>query len=124
MLRSLFNKVAGLKTRNFTEETPAQVFYCEFCAILQKTIFTENLQMTAHADSSFSNKILSTDHTFFIFFLHFLPFLIDNHNYQSLFRNCKEMKIFLLLITIIYPKINMNVFKTICLGNNLPMRIR
>ena len=80
--------------------------------------------MTAHADSSFSNKILSTDHTFFIFFLHFLPFLINNHNYQSLFRNCKEMEIFLLLITIIYPKINMNVFKTICLGNNLPLRIR
>ena len=124
MLRSLFKKVTGLKTRNLIEETPAQVFCCEFCAILQKTIFTDNLQMTAPADSSFSTMILSTDHTFFIFFLHFLPFIIDNHNYQSLFRNCKEMRIYLHLITIIYPKINMNVFKTICLGNNLPMCIR
>ena len=29
-----------------------------------------------------------------------------------------------LLFTIIYPKINMIVVKTICLGNNLPMHIR
>ena len=42
---------------------------------------------------------------------------------KNLFRKGIKMKIFL-LFTIIYPKINMNAVKTICLSNNLPMHIR
>ena len=65
--------------------------------------------MTAPADSSIPNKVLSIGHSFFIFSF---CFVIDNHNYGSLFRKVIEMKIFF-LFTIIYPKINMNVVRTV-----------
>ena len=71
--------------------TPVQVFSCEFCAIFQKFVSTEHQWITAPADSSF-----------------FKNFIIDNCNYGNLFRKALKMKIFL-LITIIYPKVNMNV---------------
>ena len=44
MCQSLsFNKVAGLNACNFIKETPAQVFFCEFCEIFQNTFFKEHL---------------------------------------------------------------------------------
>ena len=58
-------------------ETPAQLFSCEFCAIFQKPLFTEHLQMTAPADSSVRTNALSIDHTFFGFpFIFFFLLLI------------------------------------------------
>ena len=64
--------------------------------------------MTTPADSSVPTKVLSIDHSFLVLPLFFL-FIIDNDNYGSLFRNGIKMKI-ILLFTIIYPKINTNVF--------------
>ena len=40
MPQSLFNKVAG------PWNTPAQVFSCEFCKIVESTFFTEHLRAT------------------------------------------------------------------------------
>ena len=62
--------------------------------------------MTVPADSSVPTKVLSIDHTLFIFSFIFPPFIIDNCNYGNLLRKCLEMKIFL-LFTIVYSKINM-----------------
>ena len=58
----------------------------EFCAIFQKTCFTEDLQMTALADASVPTKVLFSDHTF-SFFPSFYPFIIDNCNYVNLSKN-------------------------------------
>ena len=79
--------------------------------------------MTAPADSSIPSKVLSIDDTIFVFFFIFFRFTIDNYNCGSFFSKGIKMKIFL-LFTIIYPKINMNVVKAICLGNSLPTHIR
>ena len=58
--------------------------------------------------------------TIFSFVLSFFfPFIIDNHNYGSLLRKGMKMKI-LLFFTIIYQKININIIKKICPGNNFP----
>ena len=67
--------------------------------------------MTAPADCLISTKVLFSDHTF-SFFPSFYPFLTDNCNYGSFFREGIKMKIFSLL-TIVYPKINISVVKTI-----------
>ena len=68
--------------------------------------------MTAPADSLIPTKVLSIDHTLSVFSFIIFRFIIDNCNYGSLFRKCIKMKIFL-LFTIVYPKINMNIVKTI-----------
>ena len=57
------------------------------------------------------------------FFSSLFSFIFDNCNYGSLLKKCPKMKTFL-LFTIIYSKININVVKIICLGNNLPTHIR
>ena len=62
----------GLKRHQ--KETPAQVFSSEFCEMFQKTLFAEHLWMTASADSSVPTKVLSIDHSFFVFF--FIFFLL------------------------------------------------
>ena len=62
--------------------------------------------MTAPADSSVPRFYPLITH------FPFCPFIIDNCNYGSLFRNGIKMKIFI-LFTIVYPKINMYVVKTI-----------
>ena len=93
---------------NSLKETPAQVFSREFSKIFQKVLFTEHLRLTATADSSVPTKVLSIDHTFFVFSFIFFPIIIDNSHYVSLFRKGIKMKIFL-LFTILYPKINMLV---------------
>ena len=72
--------------------------------------------MTALADSL---NVLSIDHNFLVCSFIFFPFIIDNCNYGSLFRKGMKMKI-LLIFTIIYQKININIIKKICPGNNLP----
>ena len=69
------------------------------------------------ANSSYSTKVSSIDHTFFrVFFSHFFPFIIDNYNWGSLFRKGIKMKIYL-LFTIICPKLNISVVK-----KNLPQQ--
>ena len=78
--------------------------------------------MTAPADSSVSSKVLSIDHTLFVFSFIF-PFIIDNCNYGSLLKKCLKMEIFLLFAKV-YSKININVVQIICLGSNLSMHIR
>ena len=67
--------------------------------------------MTAPTGSSIPTKVLSIDHTSFVFSFIFFHFIIDNCNYRSLFRKSIKMKIFI-LFTVVYPKINMNVVKT------------
>ena len=68
--------------------------------------------MTVPADSTVPIKVLSIDHTLFVFSFIFFSFILDNCNYGSLFRKCIKMKIFY-FFTIVYPKINMSVVKTI-----------
>ena len=44
MLESLFDKVAGPKACIFIEkETPTQVFFCEYCEIIENSVFIEQL---------------------------------------------------------------------------------
>ena len=47
VLESLFNKVADLKTGNFTKKIPTQVFFCKYCKIVKNTYFEEHLPMAA-----------------------------------------------------------------------------
>ena len=49
--------------------------------------------MTAPADCLVSTKVLFDDYTF-SFFPSFYPFITDNCNSESLFREGKKMKIF------------------------------
>ena len=90
---------------------PIIYIYLRIWANFQKNLFTEHLRMTAPADSSVPTKILSIDHTFFVF-PSFFSFVIDNCNYGSLFRKVIKMKIFL-LFAIIYTKNSMNIVKTV-----------
>ena len=82
--------------------------------LFRKTLFTEHIRMTACAASFVPTKVLCIDHTFFIFSFIF-PFISNNCNYWNLFS--------LLLFPIIYQKINVNVVKKICLGNNLSITL-
>ena len=68
-------------------------FPVHFAQFNKKTIFTEHLRMTIPADSSVPTKVLFIDHTF-SFFSSFYPFIIDNCNYGSLFREGLKIKIF------------------------------
>ena len=68
--------------------------------------------MTASADSYVPTKVLSYDHTLFLYFPSYVAFIIDNYNYWSLLRKCLGMKIFLLFTTI-YSKSNMTVVQAI-----------
>ena len=44
MLESIFDKVADLKACIFIEEkTPTQVFFCEYCEIIENSFFIEHL---------------------------------------------------------------------------------
>ena len=48
MLKSLFNKVAGLQAYIFIKkETPTQVFSCEHCEIFKNTYSEVHLRTTA-----------------------------------------------------------------------------
>ena len=67
--------------------------------------------MTAPADSCVLTKVLSVDHTLFVFSFIF-SFIIGNCNYGSLLRKCLKIKTFL-LFTMVYSKININIVKTI-----------
>ena len=67
--------------------------------------------MTTPAYSSVRTKVLSIDDIVH-FFLYFFSFIIDNGNYESLFRKCLKMKTFL-LFTIIYSEINIYDINTI-----------
>ena len=69
--------------------TPPNDYYCWFCRSNQGLIHRSHL-------------------------LFFPSFFIDNCNYGTLFRKCIKMKT-LLLCTIVYQKIHMNVVKTISL---------
>ena len=68
--------------------------------------------MTAPADCSVLTKVLFSDHTFSFFCL-FYPFITDNCNYGSLFKEGIKMKIFFSLLAIVYPKFSISVVKTI-----------
>ena len=57
--------------------------------MFQKTLFTEHLRVIAHANSSVPTKVLSTDHTLFVFLSFFLV-ITDNCSYGSLFRKYKN----------------------------------
>ena len=70
--------------------------------------------MTGPVDCLVSTKVLFSDYAF-SFLPSLYPFITDNCNYGSLFREGVKMKIFFSLSTIIYPKINMNVVRTISL---------
>ena len=59
MLKSLFNKVAGLKACNFIKETPTQVFSCEIWEIFKNTYFAEDLQTTASEFTVFQYYLIN-----------------------------------------------------------------
>ena len=64
--------------------------------------------MTAPAECLVSTKVLFSDDTFFS--PSFYLFITNNCNYGSLLREAIKLRFFL---TMIYPKTNMNVVKTI-----------
>ena len=72
--------------------------------------FLKNFIYRTPADCLVSTKVLFSDHTFSP---SFYLFITDNCNYGSLLREAIKMKIFFSLLTMIYPKTNMNVVKTI-----------
>ena len=90
----------------------SKIFSCEFCLSFQKVLFSEHLWLTLLADSSVPTKVLFIEHSFFFFCLFFFLFLFGNCNYGNLLRKGIKIKIFL-LFTIIYPKINIKVVRTI-----------
>ena len=48
VFKSLLNQVAAIKVSNFfKKEIPTQVFFCEYCEILKKAYFKENLWTAA-----------------------------------------------------------------------------
>ena len=49
MSESLINKVVGLHF--IKKETPAQVFFCEYCEIFKITYFEKHLRTTASVNS-------------------------------------------------------------------------
>ena len=75
--KSTWLKLQVSRHETWLKETPAQVFFCEFHTFFPKNLFTEQFWMTASANSSVPTKVLYYDPTFFVFFLHFLPFIID-----------------------------------------------
>ena len=87
-------------------------FFCEFCAIFQKTLLTEKYPgffcWFLHSNQSRRSSHFVTGSFSFIFVL----FFIYNCNNWSLFWKCIKMQIFLLL-TIVYAKICVNVVKAI-----------
>ena len=66
--------------------------------------------MTLPADSSVPTKVLSIDHSLFIFSIIFLHLLFDNCNYWGWLKKSIKMKIFL-LFSIAYAKMNTNTVK-------------
>ena len=57
----------------------------------RRTLFTEHLRMTVPADCLVSTKVLFSDYT--SFFPSFHPFISDNCNYGTSFREGIKMKI-------------------------------
>ena len=59
MLKSLFNKVAGLKACNFIKkDTSTQVFSSEYCEIFKKSYFQEHLRTAASVFSTLLCNVL------------------------------------------------------------------
>ena len=112
LLESCLKKVACLQVWNFLKETPAQVFSCLLCTIFKEHYLQQNnsgwqLLLIPPFQLRFYPLI-----TFCSFFLHFFSFTINSCNYGSFFRKCIKNEHFL-LFTIVYPKINMNIVKSI-----------
>ena len=111
-LELLFHKAAGLKAWNFIKKRLQHRYLPVSFAKFFKKPYLQNtsgwlLLLIPPFQSRFYPLI-----TLFTFFPSFFPFILDNCNYGSLYR--KGIKV----------KINMNVVKTICLGNNLAKHIR
>ena len=104
-----FNTVACLKTWNFIKKRlQHRYFPVNFSKnIIYRTPLVDCSCWFLCSNPSFIHWSLSS-----FFLISFFSFIIDNCNYGSLFRKGIEMKIYL-LFTIIYPKINTNVVKTI-----------
>ena len=79
--------------------------------------------MTAPVDCLVSIKVLFSDYTS-SFFPSFYPFLTDNFNYRSLFRECIKMKIFFHFLLEFIQKLTSMMFRQFRLGNNLQTHIR
>ena len=47
MLKSLFNKVAGLRPVTLLKESPTQVFSCEHCKMFKNSYFEEHIRTAA-----------------------------------------------------------------------------
>ena len=63
VLKSLFNKIAGILTCNYIKkETSGQVFSCEFSEIFKNTFFTEHLRATASGYQLNSRKFPEKKH--------------------------------------------------------------
>ena len=105
LLESLLTTLQVSMCETSLKRDPAQVFSYEFSAIFQNTLFTEHLRMAAPADSLIPTKVLSIDHTLFVFHSFFFFFMI-NCNHGSLLRTC-------LTFFYSYSKISIVVVKTI-----------
>ena len=95
------------------------LFFCEFSAIFQKTLFIEHIQMTAPADSFIPTKVISIDRTFsFIFFILLLIIAImvftQKVSKKEEFFTSYNSRLFLTHI----------LLRQFRLSNNLPMHIK
>ena len=111
LLESRFKKVVGFKAWNFIKKrlwhsySPVNLAQFFKKPYLQNTSGWLLLLIPPFQPRFFPLIIL-----FSCFPSFFLPFIVNNCNYGSLFRQGIKMKVFL-LFTIIYPKINVNVVK-------------
>ena len=82
LLGSLSNKAASLKAWNFIKKRPQHRYFPETSGWLLLLI------------PPFQPRFYPLITLFFLFFLHFYPFITDNCNFESLFRKGIKMKIF------------------------------
>ena len=87
----------NLDTWNFIKKRLQHRYFPE--KFFRRTLFTEHLRMSAPADYLVSTKVLFSDYT--SFFPSFYPFITDNRNYGSLFREGIKMKIFFIYTNLI-----------------------
>ena len=117
-LELLFNEFGGVKAWNvIKKKLQHRYFPVSVVQFFKKPLLQNTAGWLLLLISPFKPRFYQLI-TVFSFFSSFFPFTIDNCNYRSLYRKGIKMKI-CVFFTMIYPKINMNVVKTICLGNNL-----
>ena len=57
MMKSLFNKVAGLQAWHVIKETPKQVLSCEYCEVSKNNYFEEYMQTATSESFAFTVRV-------------------------------------------------------------------